>query len=209
MALNVNDILQVRLVTYFSNQVGINVRHYLVQAKTGIGRTESQLADGLDGAIAPLYKACLAAGARWRGVGVKKIFPVPVIEFASTSRDAPGILAGDVLPPQSAGIIGLQTVVPGPKGNGRIYVSFPTESVNDATGLPTAAYQGLIALLGASISNDFTQTVGADSITLRPHLYHRIGGTSTEIIANGFYVRSRWGTQRRRGGFGAANQLPF
>lgn len=209
MALAVNEVYQVRFVAQMGNQVSINVRHYVCTAISGASRTAQQMATGMDASVNGLYKAVMAPVATWRGIGVKRLTPTPEIEFTSVASAGPGILAGDALPPQTAGIVGLQTIIPGPRGHGRAYIPFPTEQVNDANGLTTAGYQGLIAAIGAWLAGSFTSTAGADSATLWPIIWHRDLGTYDKLILGAYYVRSRWATQRRRSGFGAANQLPF
>ena len=209
MAMVLGEVYQARFVAQFGNQVSINVRHYVVTNVTGAGRTAQQMAAYLDGVFAPLYKLCISAIAIWRGTGLKRLQPTPEIEYSSTANAGVGALAGDPLPPQTAGLVGLQTTVPGPSGHGRVYMPFPTESVNDANGLCTAAYQILILAVGNQLAQTQTQTVGADSVTVWPIILHRDTGFNDKLILGGTYVRNRWATQRRRSGFGAANQLPF
>jgi len=205
----VNDVYQVRIVSQYGNQVGMNVRYYVVDNVVGTEATPSDLAVTVDTAIFNAYKALMASTAVYRGVGAKLIWPTQGIEYYTIANFGVGGVAGDVLPPQIAGLIGLQTLTPGRHGHGRMYIPFPGETDNGATGLPSAGYGTRLNTLGNLMTLAVLKVSGGNTTTWKPCLWNRQANNLTKIISGGYYSRTAWATQRRRGGFGAANVLPF
>lgn len=205
----VNDVYQVRIVSGYGNQVGMNIRYYVVNNVVGIEFTPADLAVTVDMAIAAAYKALLSTSSFYRGVGAKLIWPTQGIEFSTIASLGAGTVAGDVLPPQTAGLIGLQTLKPGPEGHGRMYIPWPSETDNGATGLPIAGYGTRLNTLGALMTLNVLKTAGGNTTTWAPCLFRKDTLNATKLITNGYYSRTGWASQRRRGAFGAANVLPF
>jgi hypothetical protein len=204
----VGDVYEVRLVTHTATQVGLNVRHYRVSLSTPPEPSPDAIAADIDGAMAPLYKPALSVQANYRGVGARKIRPLPPgPEGISIANAGPGTSPGSMLPPQTAGVISLRAIIGGRANRSRIYVPFPSEDENVDNGLPAASYLITLNSIGGAWLGNRVVTVGLGSITLVPVVFHRVPGTTTDLAFE--TERPVWGTQRRRGGFGATNPVPF
>lgn len=191
-----------------SDQISLNVRHYWLNSITGLGATQGEFATLLDGVFAPLYKAILSAQARYRGVKVRSILPAPPAAPAwEVASDGVGLVAGDMCPKQTAGVIALQTARSGRAYRGRVYVGMPGEADNAATAVPSAAYVTGLTNIGAAWIALRTPGAAGNTSSLVPGLFHRATGTTTDLTAS--IARTLWGTQRRRGSFGRPNVLPF
>jgi hypothetical protein len=144
----------------------------------------------------------------WRGVGVRVIDPTPTVEWAAVANDGVGNLGGNILPLQTSGVVTLRSNTPGPSGRGRFYVGFPAVVDATALGTPGAGYQGVLAVLGDYYASPVTiDDGGGNSCELAPVLVNLV--TPTVRFIQTYTVRKEFGTQRRRGGFGAGNVLPF
>lgn len=200
----VGDILQSRIETSFGTQSSQNIRHWRVSAEVAPAATHAQIAANLDTSIAPLYKAVLSTSATYRGVAVRRIFPLPpTIEAIANANLGAGTIAGDPLPKQTAGVVTFRTALAGRKFRGRFYAAFPAESDNNASTLPSNAYVAGLALLGGVFTLSRTIPNGAGSTTIDPVIWHR--RTSTFDVITNIVARTIWGTQRRRGDYGRPN----
>jgi len=204
----VGDILKVRNICYRPGfHLGVNVTHWESIATTGAGVTLKEFVIAYDATVAAAYLSVLSQGARYRGTGAQKIHPAPVsAEAASVLNDAAGTEASDLMQTQS-GLIRKRTNLAGRKYRGRIYIPFPGEARNDATGNPDATYTAKLALLAIAI--DVTQViVGAGGTeTFQQVLYHRLTNTWTPIES--LTSEILWATQRRRSQRGKLLALPF
>lgn len=206
--LALGDIIRVRAASYTANQQGINVVHFRVSSVNGSSQTDLQVATALDTAMEGRYKAALSAQARYRGISVQKIRPLPVtFPQIVTANDGVGLVAGDLMSTQTSGIISSQTNLAGPGFRGRAYIPFPGEASNDVDGTPTAAYVSLIDDLGEMLYEAHPVGAGPNDIVITPVLFHRATATFTDIT--GFVARDKWATQRRRGSYGKTNPTPF
>lgn len=206
--LAVSDIIRVRLACYTPTQAAFNVIHYRVTAVGGVVPTIAGAAERLAIIGASVYPAIMSAGARYRGASAQKIFPLPVSRsYAYTAADTPGLVAGDILPGQVAGIISTLTDFGGPKYRGRIYLPFPSEASNEATGNPDAAYGVNSFALAVALFQQIIVGTNPNTATLQPVLWHRGLNTYTNIVDA--FNRDKWATQRRRGDYGRTNPIPF
>jgi hypothetical protein len=204
----VGDTYEVRLATHTPTQIGLNVRHYRVDLSTPPEPSETAIATQIDGVMAPLYKPALATEANYRGVGVRRIRPLPPgPEGVSIANAGPGTSTGSMLPPQTAGLISLRAIIGGRANRARVYVPFPAEGENVDNGLPANSYIILLNAIAGAWLGAQVVTVGLGTITLLPVVYHRTSGSTTDLITS--LSREVWATQRRRGGFGATNPIPF
>jgi len=207
LTVQTNDLLEMRLVTTFGSQTAFNVRHYTMTAGTSGSTTLGQCATALDSAFRALYRAVLSAGANWRGTMVRRILPIPPSPPAwDVTNAGAGLVAGDTIPGQCCGVISLITAFAGRAFRGRVYVAFPSETDNQATGIPSAGYSTNLTSLANQFATSLT-LVGTGAITLTPGLFHRTTLTASPIV--GAIGRGFWGTQRRRGGFGRTNPSPI
>lgn len=203
------DIIEVRHVSHYDDQVGLNRRYFEVSNSAGGGITDQEAAGGLDGIAAPLYKACMAAAATYRGVSVQRALPAPrTVAVVSTANAGAGLNAGDVLPKQVSGLISLRTDFAGRAFRGRAYIPFPSEASNAADSQPVAGYITVLDNLAAYlIGAHIIAGGGGASATLTGVLWRPPAGvtyTYAQAISS-----NRWATQRRRGDYGAQNPLPF
>jgi hypothetical protein len=206
--LELADIIRVRIASYTPSQVGINTAHFVVVMKAGVGATTQQVAETLDVALEARYKAVLSVGARYRGVSVQRVHPGGVtVPSATSDNDGPGAVAGDMLATQVSGIVSSRTDLAGPRYRGRVYIPFPGETDNQATGVPSAAYVTAIEDLAEELFTPFTAGAGGNTVTLDPVVFHRDTNSGTAITS--FIARTVWATQRRRGAYGRMNLPPF
>jgi hypothetical protein len=84
---------------------------------------------------------------------------------------------------------------------------FPDEADNEADATCTASYRTRMATLAASYLSPTTVTVGANSIDVIPVILDR--GTFATLDVDFVITRDRWGTQRRRGDYGATSNPPI
>jgi hypothetical protein len=206
--MQVNDIVQVQIVTSTTTQLGLNTVHYLVTAVGGAGVDTTDVATFMDGIFAGPVKNLLSEEARYEGILATKIWPQPrSVRGKSTAGAGIGATVGDGLPWQVSGVITIATLLGGRKYRGRMFVPFASESDNDNNIRPVAGYVARLNALAALLVVTQNIVVGANSNTLVPVLYHRGDHSTTPIeTATG---RDLWGTQRRRGGFGQQNVLPL
>jgi len=203
----VGDILEVKFYCSQDIQLGINVRHYRIASVVGVERTRAQIASHLSGLFQSDYKGIMSTSARFEGVGVRKIRPLPISIEELYGLDAgTGNRTGDPLPLQTAGLITLRTATAGRKGRGRVYLPFPAEIDNTSTANPLAGYITALGVMADRWVGDTVLTAGLDVTTLTSVVYNRATGLGTNIT--GRRVSSFWATQRRRGDLSAAN-VPF
>jgi len=208
MALAVGDVLQAVFCCYTETQIGLNIRHYVVTAIAGSSAVEDDLATALDGVAAAAYKAWIGVPAKWRGVGVKKIWPIAGLTFADVSNDGDGTEVSELLAGQVSGCVTLRTDLAGRSRRGRIYPPFPGKAhlENDST----LSVGGLVALEAIATIMDAPATVGAggNTATCTPIIYNPVTNSNRGTITS-YRVNDKSATQRRRGAYGARNVLPF
>jgi len=204
------DILEYRVVSSQGDQMALNVRHLVVDVISGLPTTQ-QAVDALEAVISTPYKPLLSAQSTFRGVDLRVVFPIPTVADIATFNQGIGGVVGEDLPKQAGGVISLRSATPGRTGRGRMYIPFPGEADNENPGRPIATYVTRLATLGTSVSAPLVvDDMLGNSATLSavilngppaaPGNFKRV----TNTIARTF-----WGTQRRRGDFGAKNIPPF
>lgn len=207
-ALAVGNVVEVNAFSKCQNQVGINVLHYRVSAvgagnEALLGKFMEQWIVGNPCGIA--YGRCLSDQAAFVALSFQVIFPAMSAKYFFASA-AVGQVGGDLLPKQASGIIRKVSAVPGRRKGGRVYIPFAGENSNTPDGMPTVQYMDDLDLLGAFLFQNFTGgSMGATQ--LKPIIYQRsLPGDSRELAQ--YRPIRKWATQRRRGDFGAANDLP-
>lgn len=202
----VGDVLQMRVMTYLSPQLGENLLHYSVTAVGGTPTTDN-VAQWFDSVAAPVYKAVLTAAATYVGTNMRRLFPGPTTETLANVNTGLGGSGITPLGMQVSGLITKQTGLVGKANRGRVFLPFPSTADISVTGVPIAGYLTNAGALGrALLVTPLVLTVGASSLTVQPVLLHR--ATSTVTPLDDFRVSSAFATQRRRGNFGRANPLP-
>ncbi len=218
-ALVVGDILELVVASYLGDQVGENVFHARVATPLVGTPTDVGIVQAFDALAAPLWKVCLASAARYRGVSLRILRAgSPFAPVSFTGSDGPG---SEVSPPQGTqvrGLISWKTALAGRAYRGRTYIPFPTGSQSDIAGDPTAAYKISLAGIRTLISTSpLVLTQAGQTANIVFGIYHRndpvppatapLARTITDITDGRINVR--WATQRRSGGFGRTNSLPF
>lgn len=203
----VGDVLEVRAFCTLDEQVAINIRHFKVTVEVAGGASMAAIAGELDNDLDGRYKLVLSERARYEGVDVARIRPLPrLLPVVSTAGAGAGLRTGDALPGQVAGVCTLRSLLAGQANRGRFYAPFPAETDNTSSHVPTTEYLDNLASLCSIYDSQQTIPDGAASTTIFPVIFHRSSGTTTDII--GRRTRGFWGTQRRRGSFGAQFMLP-
>jgi hypothetical protein len=193
----IGSVLELKAYTRLQSQNGINVLHYRVSALIGPAISDQAIVSVLDGAAAPLYQAWLPATARYSGLRLQIIAPLPVQAAVIATADAgAGSVASDALPAQTALVVTKRTVLAGRRNRGRAYLPFWPESMNDANGQPTAAAIGLATDWATFFLNPINVAVGPSTVTLTPVLFRKLTLTTVDLFSA--QVRVQWGTQRRR-----------
>ena len=189
-------------------QVAQNQYYYLVNALTGPdpapGDVRTVLRDTLVPTMTPLYTGLVS----FRGAEVRRVWPLPV----SLPNGFPEFIAGtfapgEVMPGQVCGVITKRTPLGGRQFRGRIYTPFPPEAAGVAFQGPDAAYQALMQDHADVMDDPVTLIAGATAVTFQPVLFHPLNVPLPTFLQN-CVARSRWGTQRSRGGYGAPNIIP-
>lgn len=206
----VNDII--RVVDYMklpaASQAGLNIHYY--KADTVVGApTTLQVANGLATQRGPLYAACLSAQAQYDGCTAQRFMgPLPLEEPVPSNLGFPdgGVVAGDALPSNIAGIISWKTGKAGRKYRGRSYIPFPGEASNAVAGLPEAAYLTQLANLGNKLQTPALIDDGAgNTVQLKKVIVHgRAPGSAYDLVTTKI-VRGLWAQQHRRGDYGRTN----
>jgi hypothetical protein len=203
-----NDIVMARIVCTLGNQTAFTVRHYKSTIYAGALDTRQALATALDTGLAATWKNAMSNEATYRGVMVKRIFPLPpTVDSFTIASAGLGAVVGTALPKQTSGVVSLRTANAGRAFRGRAYIPFPSEVDNIANGLPQAAYNTALVNIGIALLLTKSVVNGPTSETWTPVLYHRLSNTTDPLTAA--IARNFWATQRRRGDFGAQNLSPI
>jgi len=189
-------------------QLSINTWHHVIQSVRGTGTDLATLLGIWQLSTGPLLKNVMNPVYTFFGSTAQRLKPTasPFEYDNVTAIGAGGLGAGDIIPFSVAGIISLGTSAIGRANRGRKYISGAGEAENTADAKPSGGYLTQLAnLLSQALSQ--TDTGGVNAVVAVPGVYHRVAGTLTPYAAG--YLRPIWGTQRRRGDFGALNTLPW
>lgn len=198
-----------------TQQIGLNVTHWKVVNVVALGTDLPTFAAFMDARFAPAYKSFMGVSALWRGVGATNISGVRSREYTSATLPGPGTGAPGTLPGQVTGIIRLRTSSAGRHYRGRIYPPFPAADNEDVNGEMNDTGLARLTAIKNALGISFVVNQGASNTTFQLVILHRptpsrpippndLTSSVTDTEAFGF-----WGTQRRRGDFGAANLAPF
>lgn len=199
--------IEARFYFTLGTQVAIVVRHYEVASTTGTGGTDEQMAIVLGGVFPGPWKDLIANTARYEGLAVQIVKPVRQLEQVDKTGAGVGVNASDPLPPQTAGRIKLRSALAGRSFRGRMYIPFPSEGQNAATGRPSTQYVTDLNTLIASVVATRTVGTAPNQTTVRPAIYSRKLGTKATLILA--VASIFWGTMRRRSFIGRGDLLPI
>lgn len=208
VSLAVGDIIEARYVCNITEQISVNRRHFRVEALNGEGATDAVVAQLLAAVLQTAYTTLMPGDAQFRGVSVQRVSPLPKpIPQADITNTLAGQAIGALQPAQICGVITLRTDLAGRAERGRAYLPFPSDTFVTGTAKVSQAYQdSVMANFPVVWAAPFS--VGSpDGVDLQPVLWKPPAGPAKPITSA--LVRPEWGTQRRRGGFGAKNTLPF
>ena len=203
----VGDVIKLRAVCWRAGpHLGVNVTHWISVTETLAGVTVKEFVDAMALVLPNPYKNLLSVNANYRGIGAQKILPTLGAEHVSVVGAGAGTDTGDVLQTQS-GLIKKLTAFGGRKYRGRMYVPFPSEARNSATGNPDSTYSTNLAVLASAY--DLSQTIVGvgGTATFAQCIYHRATNTVTAMVDQ--IAEVQWGTQRRRQERGKILPLPF
>jgi len=203
------DVVNFKTICQVPGQISVSSRQYQLVQSTSIGEVMSGLVlTRLTQATAPLFKATMAQTATYYGTMLYLDTPHADGWRPDTNgaERAVGTGGPSALPHQTCGLISLYSNTIGKKGQGRIYLPFPSTNFNGNDGNPTQLYLDMLAEFGAVLVMNQTVNDNGNIHLFAPVLYRK-GGSPYQIGA--FQARAGWATQRRRGNFGPTNELPF
>lgn len=191
-----NDVIEVKAFNVLGGQQAITTWYYQATGVTAPGVTDNDCLATLNAAAGPAFQAYMSANSRYNGMRLSVTLPVRQPFVSSIAGAGVGLNAVDALPPQTSGLISHRTAVAGPRGRGRTYLPFPTESMNGADGNPTAGGVALLQTWASVMMTTFPVTVGASTVTLTPVIKSR--SLPTVIVITSSFAKTRWATQDRR-----------
>jgi hypothetical protein len=203
------NIVEVNIFCKTGVQIAVNRHYYKCISHAGTGATDLEVAADFAAGLDSFYKPLLSVNATYAGAGIRRVSPgTPTVTVYDATDAGVGGVAGDMLPTQTCGIITKRTDMGGPAYRGRTYVPFPGEADSGADGLPTAGYITRLQALAAALLTDYNPGAGGNTSTLRPHFANTADWPVVFEIRS-TVARAKWGTQRRRGSYGATNTAPL
>lgn len=200
------NILECVFYCRYSSQTSANVRHYACVSHTGIGLDQLSIMEVISGAIALRMRDCISQNAEYYGMKATIIAPAGPAPLVTNEGRAVGNISGDVLPPQTAGLLTLRTGQIGRSARGRMYLAFPAEPDNILGAVPSTAYVLAANLLAAQVLLA-RSIVAPNGGTIEPCIWSR--KTLTRQIVTTAFARDRWATQRRRSLINRGDGVPF
>jgi len=203
------NVIEVRFVSFIPEQIAVNRLFYEVENVQGAGADTDAAADRLNTIFAFAYRGMMPSSADYRGVSVQRIFPLPrTVASINVTLAGPGSALGGLQPSQVAALVAKRTDFAGRSFRGRAYVPFPADTFQAADGNPATTFvTGELLTFANLIDDTLTAGVLLDTVDLKPVLWKLPVGPATPVTQT--IARALWATQRRRGGFGAKNALPF
>jgi len=202
------DIVLVNFYCYAENQLGMFGCHFRMHDPFTLpDPTDQDMADYMDSTISATLKQMLSDDASYLGASAQVIWPTRKPRVVSVTGAGIGTQLGVILPKQVAFVITKRSNSASRSGLGRMYIPFPPDSQNESSGNPSNAYTALAGtlkdlLLVNHVVPDDTMTGSGEA---QPIIWHRATSTYDDIVSSTY--RDRWATQRRRGDYGAVNEL--
>lgn len=196
---DLDDVYRVRIYSRFDEQNAINVRYIQFIARAaGIVVYDTDLAKAVSADLGAAVRNVMGPSAVYRGCSLERISGIQTQPIFSIEQSGAGGGGGEMLPPQVAGLINLRTTRAGRPGIGRMFVPFPAESVNQATGKPTATYVTALNDMGALLisARSFLAAGGGGSNFYRYGFWD--GKNKTFWQLSQALARDRWSQIRRR-----------
>lgn len=211
--LSEGDIWLVKVFCFapVENQVSVNLFHYRCISQTGDPFSDAFFASSMDTNFGVLWRTILGTQDAYKGVTVQGIEPLPVTEYVTNGDNAGvGVLSAARAPSQTSLVVTKLTGFAGRKERGRTYMPFPPAEAVQSNGFPTVAYQTLCQAIGDQIAQTVTLTAIGSETKLIPVIYHGITSTPPKYSPiSHCRANDLFGTQRRRGNYGANNLPPL
>lgn len=209
------DLVETRTYATQAEQAAILTFHWGILAAIGTPTNDTDFSRVIDNVLAPVWKAFISSDASFRGTAARIISSTPPSApvFFNTNVGG-GTGTPPDLPRQTTGMISWQTAFGGRAFRGRTYLGFPWSGLNNLDGVPTAPAITLITNVAQAIFNvtSIPNVAGTGSVSVVMLLVHKkdkAGLIPDPTLINGFIVRNKWATQRRRGSFGRPNTSPI
>lgn len=199
-------IIEAKVICQMQNQTAYNVVHFFTSGLVGTIDITDVLGT-LESAVAAPIKALLTDSADYRGMSCQVLSPALSSVTYRNVGAGPGTAGSTPMPKQVAGLISKRAAVGGRHGVGRIYVPFPDEVENEADATCTASYRTRMATYGAALLIPYNVVNGGSSIDIDPIILDKTTFLFTDVDT--LITRDRWGTQRRRGDYGASSLPPI
>jgi len=213
-----HTILHARFYCTMQSQVSVNNIFYDVDGGGGaVAATDQDTICGiLDNLANDNYPALLSELAKYHRMSVQDLIYNGVdawryehLENFHTIRNTDGLVTGEALPKQVAGLIQKRTGFSGLGGRGRIYLPFPGEDSNFGNATPSAAYTVDLQDFADALLHPTAITIPGTTYTLYPIVFCAArGGYTFQRRLSGATASFRWATCRKRGDFGRVNSLP-
>lgn len=200
-----NDILVVKFYCQLGEQMGLNIRHMLCLSVGGSPATYEDLVANLATTYTPLYIALINDTAKFAGVSVQRIQPLPQTTPFPVIVGSTGLVGGGPLPGQISGLSTLRTARAGRRYRGRIYAPFPGQDDNAGNHIPTNDYLTRLATLSNALTNTYGVSLGGRTAGMQWVLWNQPTLTYTYLTT--YRLRLVWATQRRRGSLGRPNPI--
>jgi len=202
------DILEVRVWCQESEQASVNTFHYAILTVGSPALTDTDFNDQFDALIVTLYPALIQNNGFYRGTSVQILNRNPRPATDQNPLSIAGTGGGTGLPRQACGLTTWRTDFAGPRYRGRTYWPFPSTTEDATIGVPSAAYLTAMGNISDALLNFATTTVSGRTATFGLAILHR--GTPLQVaFVTSRQVQQKFATQKKRGSYGKANNVPF
>jgi len=207
-------IVRTRHWSTHAEQSAVITFHWQCAQASGQPVTDFDFAKAIDTIVAPALKAILPTDVTYKGTQAQIISNIPLtLAVPYNTAAGPGLTTAPALPTQTCGLISWYTNNAGRAYRGRTYMPFPAPGEETTGSVPTTAYLTSLSNLAAALMNTTSVANAAanGTIAVAQIILHKQkkGVLPTGALVQGFIIRPKWATQRRRGSFGRANVSPI
>jgi len=206
-AIQLNDLLELKLYAFSQGQYSINTLHYACVARAGDGEDDVGAGIKFQTTFSAAFRDLMSSAARYVGLTTQIIRPTRRPKIVNVVGAGDGTEDSDILPRQVAGLIRKLTNVASRHGRGRMYVPFPAESHNTATGFPENAYLTALGVFADLMDDTIQVGAGGDTVDLDPVVFDR--ASNTGLLITGVDVGQTWASCRRRSDTRGSDRPPF
>lgn len=212
------DIFKVEMVYDIALHAYIPGIHGVVNSHTGGGVTDQEICNAVDTAIGAANPKTIVAGTvTYHGVGLQRIWPLPITrQVSQTGNSGSGTGSGVTAPPQCAPLASFFASMAGKPFRARMY--FPPPPALTVTGSPPE-----LTLFAAAVYNSIVQDIlnvnvvtgGVGTASVTWVIYHATADMKGLVTAHsvtpiaGFNIRLPVATQKRRESSKHGGRAPF